>query len=120
MNKSFPKVFLDISTETGNLGKIIISLFSDCPKTSENFRCLCTGEKGYNKDGIRLHYKGCKFHRVVKFCLISAGDISNGSDGTGGESIYGPTFADENYWHKHDQPYKVGMANRGERNTNSS
>jgi hypothetical protein len=70
----FPPVFIDISrddgTSFGYLGRIIFKLYQDCPKTSENFRCLCTGEKGKGKTGYNLHYKGTKFHRVVKNSLI--------------------------------------------------
>jgi cyclophilin family peptidyl-prolyl cis-trans isomerase len=66
-----------------------------------------------------LHYKSSIFHRIVPGEIISGGDITKG-DGTGGESIYGEFFDDENFKHKHDAPYKVGMANTGEKNTNSS
>ena len=115
----FPNVFLDISTETTYLGRIIIHLYADCPITSENFRCLCTGEKGKGLNGHNLHYKGLQFHRILTNILVQSGDIVN-NNGTGGESIYGPFFKDENYWHKHDTPYKVAMANLGKKDTNSS
>lgn len=71
------------------LGKIIIKLYEDTPKTSENFRCLCTGEKGKDKSsGKELYYKGVKIHRIVKDSVIQGGDIS-GFDGAGSISIYG-------------------------------
>ncbi len=64
--KSFPHVYLDISTETTYLGRLIISLYSDCPKTAENFRALCTGEKGLDTSGrYPLHYKGTQMHRII-------------------------------------------------------
>jgi cyclophilin family peptidyl-prolyl cis-trans isomerase len=114
-------VFLDISTEITYLGRITISLFQDVPKTAENFRCLCTGEKKMGKEHF-LHYKGSIFHRIVGNYMIQGGDISNDpkGDGTGGESIYGKYFPDENFKHKHDRPYLIAMANLGEKDTNSS
>ncbi len=96
-----------------------MSLYPDCPKTSENFRCLCTGEKGKSYSGTNMHYKETSFHRILDNILIQGGDITR-TNGTGGESIYGQSFKDENFWHKHDKPYKVAMANLGERDTNSS
>ncbi|KAH0794205.1 cyclophilin-type peptidyl-prolyl cis-trans isomerase-2, Bmcyp-2 [Histomonas meleagridis] len=98
-------------------GKIIIELFADrVPKTAENFRMLCTGEKGVGRSGEKLHYKGCKFHRIIPHFIIQSGDfIAN--DGSQNESIYGQRFDDENFVVKHDQPGIVSMANSG-RNTN--
>ena len=120
MKKSFKPLFLEITVEGKKLGRIILGLYDDCPKTAENFTCLCTGEKGIGKKyGKPLHYKGCTFFRIEPNFMIQAGDIIHG-DGTGGESIYGEYFEDENYWHKHDKPYKLGMANLGETDTNSS
>ena len=71
------------------------------------------------KSGKPLHYKGSHFHRIIPGFMMQAGDIIN-HDGTGGESIYGEYFSDENHLHKHDKPYKLAMANLGEKNTNSS
>ncbi|KAH0785357.1 peptidyl-prolyl cis-trans isomerase [Histomonas meleagridis] len=79
---------------------------------------LCTGEKGVGRSGAKLHYKGCKFHKIIPNFIIQSGDfISN--DGSQNESIYGPRFEDENFAIKHDQPGIVSMANNG-RNTNGS
>ena len=97
----------------------MISLYADCPKTSENFRCLCTGEKGKGLNGHNLHYKGTLFHRIISNYIIQAGDITK-ENKEGGESIYGRYFPDENFKHEHDKPYRVAMANLGERDTNSS
>jgi peptidyl-prolyl isomerase D len=82
------------------------------PKTAENFRALCTGEKGVGKAGKPLHYKGSIFHRVIKSFMIQGGDFTNG-DGTGGESIYGEKFDDENFNELHGRPFLLSMANAG-------
>lgn len=89
-----PRVFFDIEVGGLPMGRIVFELFADiCPITCENFRALCTGEKGLGKTtGKQLHYKGIVFHRVVKDFMIQGGDFSVGN-GTGGESIYGGTFA---------------------------
>ena len=91
-----PRVWFDISIDGAAAGRIVIELFVDrVPKTAENFRMLCTGEKGVGRSGAKLHYKGCKFHRIIPHFLIQSGDfISN--DGTSNESVYGQRFEDEN------------------------
>ena len=110
--KLFPNVFMDVSVNGNSFGRIEFELFSDCPLTSENFRCLCTGEKGIGKSGNRLHYKGSIIHRIVPNFLVQGGDITD-QNGTGGESIYGYTFKDENFNHNHNEPYMLAMANCG-------
>ncbi|XP_043268506.1 peptidyl-prolyl cis-trans isomerase G [Venturia canescens] len=115
-----PRVFFDIEVGGLPMGRIIFELYADvCPETCENFRALCTGEKGLGKTtGKPLHYKGIVFHRVVKDFMIQGGDFSVGN-GTGGESIYGGTFPDENFNVKHGKPFLLSMANRG-KDTNGS
>ena len=105
-------VFFDITIGGAPAGRIIMDLYADTPKTSENFRCLCTGEKGIGKSGKPLHYKGSKFHRVITEFMAQGGDFTAGN-GTGGESIYGMKFADENFDHKHTGKGILSMANAG-------
>lgn len=115
-----PRCFFDITIGGIPVGRVVMQLFNDvCPKTVENFRALCTGEKGIGKTtGKPLHYQGTTFHRVVKDFMVQSGDFSDGN-GKGGESIYSGQFADENFDLKHDAPFLLSMANKGP-NTNGS
>ncbi|XP_077387918.1 peptidyl-prolyl cis-trans isomerase D [Festucalex cinctus] len=119
-NPENPRVFFDVDIGGARAGRIVLELFADVtPKTAENFRALCTGEKGLGKStGKPLHFKGCPFHRIIKKFMIQGGDFSN-QNGTGGESIYGEKFEDENFHYKHDQVGLLSMANAGP-NTNGS
>ncbi|XP_012735608.2 NK-tumor recognition protein isoform X1 [Fundulus heteroclitus] len=118
--KDRPQCYFDVELNREPVGRIVFQLFSDvCPKTSKNFLCLCTGEKGTGKvTGKKLCYKGSTFHRVVKKFMIQGGDFTEGN-GRGGESIYGGYFEDENFILKHDRAFLLSMANRG-KNTNGS
>ena len=119
MSNARTKVFFDISISGNPAGRIEFELFNDIvPKTAENFRALCTGEKGTGKSGKPLHFKGSVFHRVIPQFMMQGGDFTQGN-GMGGESIYGAKFADENFQVKHTEKYLLSMANAGP-NTNGS
>ncbi|MDK0764182.1 peptidylprolyl isomerase, partial [Clostridium perfringens] len=108
-----PRVFFDMTVGGAPAGRIVMELFaSDVPRTAENFRALCTGEKGNGRSGKPLHYKGSTFHRVIPEFMCQGGDFTRGN-GTGGESIYGEKFADENFKHKHTTSGILSMANAG-------
>ncbi|KAJ2961776.1 hypothetical protein NQZ79_g3038 [Umbelopsis isabellina] len=128
------KVFFDIAVQSKPAGRMTFKLFNETvPKTAENFRALCTGEKGTGVSGKPLHFKDSFFHRIIPGALLNildllclgmigfmaqGGDFTRG-DGRGGESIYGAKFADENFTVKHTGKGVLSMANAGP-NTNGS
>jgi len=113
------RVFFDIAIGGQPAGRVVFELFTDAvPKTAENFRALCTGEKGQGESGRPLHFKGSGFHRIIPGFMCQGGDFTNGN-GTGGESIYGHKFEDENFDLRHQGSGTLSMANAGP-NTNGS
>eukprot|EP00942_MAST-04A_sp_MAST-4A-sp1_P006035 g6035.t1 len=107
------QVFFDMKIGTEEAGRIVFTLYDEVvPKTAENFRALCTGENGDGAQGIPLHYKGSSFHRVIPEFMCQGGDFTN-HNGTGGESIYGMKFEDENFIKSHDKDGLLSMANAG-------
>ncbi|KAJ4453582.1 putative Peptidyl-prolyl cis-trans isomerase D [Paratrimastix pyriformis] len=113
------RVFFDVTIGSAAPRRVVMKLFNHLlPRTCENFRALCTGERGVGTSGKPLHYKGSIFHRVIKSFMLQGGDFTR-ADGTGGESIYGSRFEDEGFPVKHTRAGLLSMANAGA-NTNGS
>merc|ERR1712241_1427434 len=113
------KVYFDISIDDQDTGRIVFGLFGNTvPKTVKNFSTLCDGSAGVGNAGKPLHFQGSDFHRIIPGFMAQGGDFTAGN-GTGGESIYGNKFADENFTLKHSKPHLLSMANAGP-NTNGS
>eukprot|EP01013_Petalomonas_cantuscygni_P020831 TRINITY_DN39569_c0_g1_i1.p1 TRINITY_DN39569_c0_g1~~TRINITY_DN39569_c0_g1_i1.p1 ORF type:complete len:216 (+),score=37.78 TRINITY_DN39569_c0_g1_i1:41-649(+) len=122
-NPANPRVFVDVTIGGKDAGRLIFELFHDaCPQTAENFRALCTGERGVDrKTSKALHYKNTPFHRIIPGFMCQGGDITRGN-GYGGVSIYGDRFPDETFRGKCGRHFGFGtlsMANAGP-NTNGS
>ena len=120
-SNSNPRVYFDVAVNDFAtqrpvaIGRVVMELYADAaPRTAENFRCLCTGEKGKGASGRPLHYKGNVSHRIIPGFMIQLGDTTHGN-GTGGESIYGRTFRDETFAGKAGRhtPFCLSMANSG-------
>ena len=113
------KVYFDVEIDKQAAGRIVFGLFGDVvPYTTENFIALAEGDHGVGKLGEPMKYEGTWFHRIIPHFMAQGGDFTAG-DGTGGESIYGITFNDENFDLHHTRPYLLSMANAGP-NTNGS